>query len=294
MSGFTRKETKKSKDAQKEAIELNREDYDRFLQQGYKETGDVSKDWLAYDTWSGQQYGSQPTIEDIRKAKTSEAIAGLTEEQKTLMDKSKKTEATYKSGLLRQSDATMGAIDRALASLIDQTGFTAGLTKQAVGGNMASAGLLRSGQTASKLQGVDVRKASAVTDLTGQRNQQITKVKNTRDSAIKTVDDRRTQIQNQLKMAEISGLKDLAYQEQQMKINMEMKQYITDLGLSSMNTKAMMDALGSLGQMAGIGIGYYANATPPTGQTDYTGTPGTYGSEGYTYGYGEGSQNNMA
>lgn len=217
--------------------------------------------------------------------KRMEPVLKLREEMDKLSEESKAKEDQFRGALLRQTDMSTEAVDNLLSSLIDKTGFVAGLQKQAVGSNLADRGILRSGYAAERLEGVDDTKAGIVTDLVSKRNQQVGKIQDTTRNALRQVKDRRVKIEQELKAAELSGMQDLAYQEKVMRSKMEMEEMISDMQLDSMSTQALFSALGGLTQLAGIGIGYQMGQKPPTGRTDYSGTPGTYGKKGYDFGY---------
>jgi hypothetical protein len=191
-----------------------------------------------------------------------EPILKLREEMEGLSEKSKAKEDQFRGALLRQTDMSTEAVDDLLSSLIDKTGFVAGLQKQAVGSNLADRGVLRSGYAAERLEGVDDAKAGIVTDLVSKRNQQVGKIQDTTRNALRQVKDRRTKIEQELKAAELSGMQDLAYQEKVMRSKMEMEEMISDMQLDSMSTQALFSALGGLAQLAGIGVGYKMGQKP--------------------------------
>ncbi|RPI56125.1 MAG: hypothetical protein EHM49_01005 [Deltaproteobacteria bacterium] len=186
----------------------------------------------------------------------------LEDETKTLLTRSLTEEEKLKQSLSEKTQEATTAVDNLLSSLMDQTGYVAGLTKQATATNLAGRGILRSGQTTDKLQGIDTALIANRRTLQGQRNEQVAKIEQAQGTAVEAVADRRTEIKNQLKQAEISGLKDLAYQESVMKQKMALEQFINDLGISSENTKALLAGIGSLAKLGGIAAGYKLGATP--------------------------------
>lgn len=203
--------------------------------------------------------------------KTKSAGLKLRDELESLAEKSQSKEDELRGMLTRETGEATGAVDKLLSSLIDQTGYTAGLSKQAIGAGMSERGILRSGQTAEKLENVDIAKAGDVTSLTAQRNAQIRKMQDVQNKAFKQVEDRRTEIEFQLKAAEQSAVQSLEYKEQAMKIQMDMKQFINDLELSSLATQDLTSMLGSLATLAGVGAGYYYGGTsePSGGTAEY-------------------------
>jgi len=225
----------------------------------------------AYETWKKgitdkktAQY--QKEISKLKKGAESSSktkTEAMRLQMGDMAEFSRQKEGQLFGALGQQTSETVGAIDRLLASLIDQTGYTAGLTKQAVGHGAAEKGVLRSGQTAEKLGNVDRAQATEKTRLTAQRNEQVRQVQEQTARAQREVQDRRFKIEQGLKEAEMMGFQDLAYQEKALKMNMEMKQFINDLELSSLATKNLLGGLEALGQIAGWYIG------------DKYGTPGT-------------------
>ena len=204
--------------------------------------------------------------------------------RQAIIDKNRKTSAELRAKsnesrieeektrekLGRETTKTAGAVDNLLASLIDQAGFTAGLAKQAIGSQQAERGMLRSGQTAQRYEGVDVAKSGQVANYTAQRNSQVRKIYDVKENAFQKMEDRRKEIQMQLKNAEAQGMASLDYQKQALEMKMNMDQFITDLNISSQATKDIMAMLNGLATMAGVGAGYQMGGSTPDNNTSFT------------------------
>ena len=233
------------------------------------------------DNGSVAKYGhyvSDKQMENERKEQaridknraTSQGLKGQSNEARIEEEKTK-------DKLNQATSKTASAVDTLLASLIDQTGYTAGLSKQAIGSQQAERGMLRSGQTAQRYEGVDVAQGAAVTDYTKQRNAQVRKIYDTRNNAFQGMSDKRKQIQMQLNNIEAQGMASLDYQQQALEMKMNMDQFITDMKMSSQATKDTMAMLNSLGTLAGVGAGYYAGGSAEPGTNNDYGITTTEG-----------------
>jgi hypothetical protein len=191
-------------------------------------------------------------------------IQGLKDELSSLSEKARSKEDEMRGLLVRSTGESQEAVDKLLANLIDQTGYTAGLSKQAVAAQQASQGILRSGVTGSRLRTIDENRATAVTGLTGDAETQKQAIRDTATRSLQGVEDRRREIETQFKVMELKGLEDLEYQSKAQDIKMQFEQYINDLNISSQEKLAMLNAVGTIGQGIGMGIGYYAGKKAET------------------------------
>lgn len=220
----------------------------------------------------GENLGAQAEAKYTKEQKKKMELDNLRGEFEKTLEKSRAKEDQFRGALSRQTGASTEAVDRLLSSLIDQTGYVTGLTKQVVGSQMADRGILRSGQTAKRLEGVDEAKAREVGTLVGQRNEQIRKIKDTQRQALQKVEDRRFEIEHKFKEARLMGYQDIAYKEKLMQLDMEAKRYINELELNAQSTQALFDALGGLAQLGGMYYGMQGKGT-----TDYLGNAANYG-----------------
>lgn len=179
------------------------------------------------------------------------------EEIEGLRQKAVEKEALMQGALLKQSEASMNAIDTQLANIINQTGFITGLQKQAIGAQQAQTGLTRSGMTTSRLGSEDIRKAKTISETTSAAEAQKRAVGESAATAIGDISYKRQQVENQLRAAELSGYKDLEYNKKMQDVSMEFKNFINSLETSAMNKQALYSAIGAIGGLGGIGLGYY-------------------------------------
>jgi hypothetical protein len=225
--------------------------------------------------------------EEEAERKRNEPYARMRMELEDLMKDSETKEMQLKEEMIKKASESTKAVNALLESLMEQTGYNTGLMKQAASHSAAERGVLRSGQTASRLEGVDYAGAAQKTRLIDQRNQQVRQIRSATEKAQKQVQDRRFEIEQQLRQAEMLGMQDLAYQEKIMNISMKTKQLISDMDLSSLATKNLLGGLEALGTLAGVGIGYNMEETPQKDIAVTPGTPRTPGTSDYGYGYND-------
>lgn len=201
---------------------------------------------------------------DFENWMAKKKVTDLRDDLGSLAAKARSKEDEMRGLLVRSTGESQEAVDKLLANLIDQTGYTAGLSKQAVAAQQASQGILRSGVTGSRLRTIDENRATAVTGLTSDADTQKQAIRDTATRSLQGVEDRRREIETQFKVLELKGLEDLEYQSKAQDIKMQFEQYINDLNISSQEKLAMLNAVGTIGQGIGMGIGYYAGKKAET------------------------------
>lgn len=187
-------------------------------------------------------------------------------EMEKLSMEARKREDEYRNSLMEKTEASQKALDSVLASLIDQTGYSAGLSKQAIASQQAGQGLLRTGQTGSRLQGVDIAEMAGKADLRSKAETQRRSIADSAGESIKSVNERRKGIEQQMKIAELKGQQSLDFQEAQLNIKMEFDTLINDMQIAASAKQDLQSIIASLGYLGGAYVGYNQN-NPTTGST---------------------------
>lgn len=232
---------------------------------------DIAKHFANPNTWweAGKDPGSVPDYlkewwknlsergEDpgVPKYEGGPGVGGeledLSGKRKELLKNLKMTEGQAMGRLTEQTLQTQGAVDRQLNSLLKDSGVSFGQAKRLAGAQQAQAGLLRSGFTQSRMEGLSSNQLQAEGALTSQADQLKRQADLTRLQAGEQVTNRRKEIQNRLLDLEIAGLSSARFNEEIQTIRLDFDKFVNDLSISSQAKQDLAGALGGLGQLGG-------------------------------------------
>jgi hypothetical protein len=155
---------------------------------------------------------------------------------------------------------------------------------------MAGQGVLRSGQTASRLGAADLAKQQTIGGLQSQAEAQRRAIQDQTVQAQEQISSRRRGIEDQMRLAELGSYTALQQSKELQDINNQFSTYLNDLNIAASSKKSLMDMFGSLGQAGGMVAGYNmsgkSNSSPSSysnnnyangsmaGQTQFTNQPG--------------------